>query len=93
VFTENLAPVNHAFGALVGLFSLNAGMIVLGIASLHRSQPVAALAIAAGVLGALGLLLFFTDALSVPRGYTERLADYPGKLSLHSSTVSSGRLR
>ncbi|HSO93270.1 MAG TPA: DUF998 domain-containing protein [Candidatus Dormibacteraeota bacterium] len=78
LFPENVAPVSHAFGALLGLCSLNAGMIVLGLALMPAARALGGLVLAAGIAGGLGLLLFLTHAFGLPPGLAERVADYPG---------------
>ena len=78
LFPENVAPVSHAFGALLGLCSLNAGMIVLGLALMPAARALGGLVLAAGIAGGLGLLLFLTHAFDLPPGLAERVADYPG---------------
>jgi hypothetical protein len=66
----------------MGLASLNAGMLVLGLMTLPLARRIGVLAIAAGTVGALGLLLFLSHALGLPPGTTERVADYPGAVMI-----------
>lgn len=76
---ENTDASVHIASAFLGLASLNAGMITLGVTALPSTRWGGVLALAAGLVGGLGFLLFLMSlALSWPRGITERVADYPG---------------
>lgn len=81
VFPENVAPVNHAFGALLGLACLNLGMLVVGVALVPASKVFGGLALGAGIVGGLSLLLFLTHAFPLT-GLIERIADYPGAATI-----------
>jgi hypothetical membrane protein len=78
LFPENVSPATHDFGALLGLFALNAGMVIVGLALVPAARSLGRLALAAGIAGGVGLLLFLSHAFGLPPGLTERLADYPG---------------
>ncbi|MEJ2667467.1 MAG: DUF998 domain-containing protein [Deinococcales bacterium] len=73
---ENVYGPIHAYGALVGLVSLNLGMIVLGLAIVRARRWLGLLALGAGIVGFVGLLSFLSGRLAP--GVAERLADYPG---------------
>jgi hypothetical membrane protein len=75
---ENVDPAVHKTSALMGLASLNAGMLVLGLLTLPLVRRIGVAAIVAGTVGGLGLLLLLSSAPGLPPGITERLADYPG---------------
>jgi hypothetical membrane protein len=74
---ENLNLSLHSLGALFGLSCLNAAMILLGSALLRVARPLAIAALVAGVVGALGSLVFVESLAGVPVGTAERIADYP----------------
>ena len=78
VFPENVAPQLHGFGAILGLMSLNAGMLVLGQVLLKVAKALGVLALLSGATGLVSLALFLGQASGLPRGICERLADYPG---------------
>ncbi len=75
---ENLNPAIHAFGAMVGLVSLNLGMIVIGALTWAASRRLSILTRAAGIAGFIGLGMFLSGGAGLPVGIAERLADYPG---------------
>jgi hypothetical membrane protein len=79
---ENVDPAVHKTAALMGLAGLNAGMLVLGLMTLPLARRIGVLAIAAGTVGGLGLLLLLRPALGLPPGITERVADYPGAVMI-----------
>jgi hypothetical protein len=62
----------------MGLASLNAGMLVLGLLTLPLARRIGVAAIVAGIVGGVGVLLLLSPALGLPPGITERVADYPG---------------
>lgn len=95
VFPENVAPVPHGFGALLGLVSLNVGMELLG--SGLRSEPriLRGALLVSGAIGLLGLGFFLAGQAWVPPGISERIADYPSAamfvvLGLHILSRSLG---
>lgn len=71
---ENVAFGRHVVAAALGLGGLDLGILLLGLAAPGRLGRAAQ---AAGVAGLLGFVLFFGPDLGLPRGLTERLADYP----------------
>lgn len=71
----------HRFGALLGLVSLNLGLLTLGLVLSGATRLLAVLAIVAGAVGLTGLALFLAGA-ALPIGVSERLADYPGAATL-----------
>jgi hypothetical membrane protein len=82
VILAGLAPENvnlslHSFGALFGLSCLNAAMILLGAALFRVTRPLAIAALVAGIVGALGSIVFVNSLAGVPVGTAERIADYP----------------
>jgi hypothetical membrane protein len=82
VFPENVGPIQHRFGALLGLVSLNLGLLILGWLLVAVARYVAVLAIVAGAVGLVGLVFFLTGSAIIPIGIAERLADYPGAATL-----------
>jgi hypothetical protein len=51
-------------------------MVLLGVVLLRAAQGLGVLALAAGIVGLVGLVLF-TNAPGLPVGITERIAVYP----------------
>jgi hypothetical membrane protein len=74
---ENVDGARHAFGAIVGLISLNLAMIVLGVCLLPARRWLGAITLGAGMLGCVGFALMMSSSV-VPVGAAERVADYPG---------------
>jgi hypothetical membrane protein len=77
---QDVNPVPHVAGSIVGILGLNAGVLLLGTAlwSVHRAVGDAAL-----LAAAVGLFGFFVaPAAGLPTGLSERLAGYPGVLWL-----------
>jgi hypothetical membrane protein len=75
-----LAPENvdlglHTVGALYGIVCLNAAMVLLGAALLGPARGLGVLALAAGITGLVGFVLFVGSG--VPAGIAERIAVYP----------------
>lgn len=75
---ENVRAAAHTIGALVGLIGLNLAMILLGAAIAPSKRWLAVMAVAAGCVGFIGLVLFLSASSAIPRGVAERLADWPG---------------
>jgi hypothetical membrane protein len=77
---EDVSPVVHVGGSIVGILALNAGVLLLGAAlwGVHRALGGAAL-----LAAAVGLFGFFVaPAAGLPTGLSERLAGYPAVLWL-----------
>jgi hypothetical membrane protein len=77
IFPENVAPEMHRFGALLGLISLNVSMLLLGSVLLETARAVGVLALLAGIVGLVALVLFISQVPGLPTGIWERLADFP----------------
>ena len=75
---ENVNVEAHTAGALIGRFSLNLGMILLGSVIVNVQRWLGVMAMTAGSVGFIGLGLFLSQAGPVPLGVAERIADYPG---------------
>ena len=80
IFPENLAPLNHLFGAVIGLVALNLGFVSVGWAIGRAVWGLSLSAYLAGAAGLVGLALFLAHGYAplVPLGVAERIADYPG---------------
>jgi len=75
---ENVAPSAHTTGAVIGLISVNLGVIVLGLAVVGKVRWLGVAALVASISGVVGLGLFANSSINaLPVGITERLADYP----------------
>jgi hypothetical protein len=98
---ENVALGWHTLGALYGIVALNLGVTVLGVALLSATRRLGAVAVAAGIAGLLGTVLFLSSlssAATLPRGAVERVAVYPATAmlvvlgaSLLMLTISTGK--
>lgn len=73
---ENVNLGLHSLGAVYGIVGLNAAMVLLGVALLPAARWLGGLALAAGIVGLIGFVLF-TNAPDLPAGITERIAVYP----------------
>jgi hypothetical membrane protein len=73
---ENVDLGLHTLGAVYGIVGLNAAMVLLGVVLLRAAQGLGVLALAAGIVGLVGLVLF-KNAPGLPVGITERIAVYP----------------
>jgi hypothetical protein len=79
---ENVARSLHTLGALYGIVALNVGILLLGLALRGTARRLGATALAAGVAGLVGTVLFLSSAAGVPAGVAERIADYPAAAML-----------
>jgi hypothetical membrane protein len=73
---ENVDLGLHTLGAVYGIVCLNVAMVLLGLVLLRPARELGVLALAAGVVGLVGFVLF-TNAPGLPAGITERVAVYP----------------
>jgi hypothetical membrane protein len=78
---ENVDLGLHTLGAVYGIVGLNAAMVLLGVVLLRASQGLGVLALAAGVVGLVGFVLF-TNVPGLPVGITERIAVYPADVAV-----------
>jgi hypothetical membrane protein len=82
-----LAPENvdlglHTLGALYGIVCLNVAMVFLGAALLRVARGLGVMALAAGIAGLCGFVLFISPASRVPSGIAERIAVYPADVAI-----------
>jgi hypothetical membrane protein len=74
---ENVDLGLHSLGAVYGIVGLNVAMVLLGAVLLRAARGLGVLALAAGVVGLVGFVLFTNAPL--PVGFTERIAVFPGR--------------
>jgi hypothetical membrane protein len=94
---ENINLFLHGEAALLGLDCLNVAMILLGIGVVSASRGLGIAALAAGIVGIAGRVVFQYSLV----GIAERIADYPatamvvllGAFLLWSATPAGGRTR
>jgi hypothetical membrane protein len=74
---ENVNLFLHGEAALLGLDCLSVAMILLGLSLVSASRGLGIAALAAGIVGPAGRVVFQYSLLGVPVGTAERIADYP----------------
>jgi hypothetical membrane protein len=98
---ENINPFLHGEAALLGLDCLNVAMILLGLGVVSASRGLGITALAAGIVGIAGRVVFQFSLMGVPVGIAERIADFPatamvvllGAFLLWSANPAGGRPR
>jgi hypothetical membrane protein len=73
---EDVNPVVHVAGSIVGILGLNVAVLLLGTALWAVRRGLGGAALLAAAVGLFGF--FFAPAAGLPTGLSERLAGYPG---------------
>jgi hypothetical membrane protein len=73
---QDVHPVAHVAGSIVGIVSLNVAVLLLGTALWSVRRRLAGSALLAGAVGPFGS--FLAPATRMPTGLSGRLAGYPG---------------